>query len=123
MPVTWSWPPPGYGPNGYVDRTDIIFAIIANSIIEKINTLTLGGASAYEVYLENTSDDPPKDVAEWLASLKGQDGQDGQDGIDGQDGQDGAPGIQGAGVVVLPVGAAVDTNLPAGTIILRYSPA
>ena len=76
----------------------------------------LRGASAYEVYLETTTDNPKKTIEEWLESLKGESvkgdkgdpftfqdltpaqvlllkGADGNDGQDGQDGQDGINGL------------------------------
>ena len=79
----------------------------------------LRGASAYEVYLETTSDNPKKTIEQWLESLKGESvkgdkgdkgdpftfqdltpaqvmllkGADGNDGQDGQDGQNGTNGL------------------------------
>jgi hypothetical protein len=44
------------------------------------------GKSAYEVYVETTSDDPVKTEAEWLAGLKGADGEKGETGDKGEDG-------------------------------------
>lgn len=113
MAVQWEWPPPGFGADGYVDNIDVIFAIIVNSIVMKIDSLSLGGASAYQVYLDNTSDEPPMTVAQWLDSLRGADGADGADGVDG------AQGPAGPGVVVLTSGQAVPSGLPADTLIFR----
>jgi len=43
------------------------------------------GKSAYQSYLDTTTDVPPKTEAEWVASLKGEDGAPGAPGADGVD--------------------------------------
>ena len=47
------------------------------------------GKSAYQSYVDTTSDNPVLTEVQWIASLHGQDGADGQDGQDGTNGADG----------------------------------
>ena len=47
------------------------------------------GKSAYQSYLDTTSDSPKKTEVEWVASLKGADGTNGTNGTNGTDGEDG----------------------------------
>lgn len=105
-----AWPPEGYlkeeGPDGYRDGEDIIFAHIANSMIERFMAVE----NAYDVYLATTEDDPPLSMEDWLASLKGEDGDPGE------------PGPPGQGAIVLDVGQDENDIPPGtqqGTIILK----
>lgn len=50
------------------------------------------GKSAYQSYLDTTTDSPKKTEAQWVASLKGADGINGTNGRDGTNGTNGADG-------------------------------
>lgn len=57
--------------------------------IKSLPTQGSDGKSAYQSYLDTTSDNPKKSESQWVESLKGQDG---TNGTNGTNGSDGAPG-------------------------------
>lgn len=53
------------------------------------------GKSAYQSYLDTTTDNPKLSEADWILSLKGKDGKDGTNGKDGVNGANGTNGTNG----------------------------